>query len=361
MRTERVTAPGDSRASVPTDHALEDDSEQPVRPLPPGRAPARTERARAYVRRHGWPALAAAAIALWSWPTKWTAIYRGLDASYSSSLHVLAHSGDAVFGRDIVFIYGPLGYLAFPQLYFGSTALPAIGARVALDFTLALLVIRLLRRVAPAWVAIVGALAFVLLGPGIESIPYGGLTGFSETALFIVVVSVLDRVVEPENRSRAGGLVIAAFAAVLGLVKGELALAGLLLAAVGIGVPAYERGGRRQVGRELLLGSGVAVVAVVAIWLVIGQPLDALPDYLHGSVEIVRGFSAAMNRSADRGSEVAAAAIVAALLLVGVSPPAASATAGSRSWPSSCSSFSSGSRRVSSVTTRSIRCATSSS
>ena len=34
MRTERVTAPGDSRASVPTDHALEDDSEQPVRPPP---------------------------------------------------------------------------------------------------------------------------------------------------------------------------------------------------------------------------------------------------------------------------------------------------------------------------------------
>jgi len=272
-------------------------------------------RVRTWLRNRRAELAGGVAIALVSFPVGLTDIYRGLDPSYNAAMHILANS-DAVFGRDVVFLYGPLGYLAFPQFYFGRTALLAIAASVALDIAIAYRVIQLVRRVAPVAVGIAAAFALVVLGIGAGAIPAAGNSSFPEAAFVLIVLWALDWIVTPTvSRVPVAGIVsISAFAAAMGLVKAELAVTCLCVVVVGIAVRAYGVGGRRQAALDVGLAAGTTVVTVLLLWVLVGQPIGALPDYLRGSYEIVSGFSNAMGQP-GRDGDVAAAAIVSVVLL----------------------------------------------
>ena len=53
-------------------------------------------------------------VAILSVPAPWASYGTGLDPSWILGLN-LAHSQGLVAGRDMVFTYGPLGYLLYPE------------------------------------------------------------------------------------------------------------------------------------------------------------------------------------------------------------------------------------------------------
>src|SRR5438046_2326240 len=104
---------------------------------PPPAAP-RTPRARAWLRAHrGMADRLGAPLLVWllTFPTFPGAPLQGLDGSYRAGLQ-LAFARHLQFGSDLVYTFGPLGFLAAPEGYFGRGTLLAIaayaGARLAL-------------------------------------------------------------------------------------------------------------------------------------------------------------------------------------------------------------------------------------
>ena len=63
-------------------------------------------------------------VTLLSWPVGIGTPAAGLDSSWLAGLYLAAHDGKA-FGSEIVFTYGPLGFLSWPQLWFGWLAVLA--------------------------------------------------------------------------------------------------------------------------------------------------------------------------------------------------------------------------------------------
>ena len=264
-----------------------------------------------------WPLLAAAAVvALLSWPIDLDAVHRGLDASYATNLHLLAGSSLA-YGRDIVFLYGPLGSLAFPTFVSGTSSVLAILVTVVVTGALAYRIMALLARRGTTWAAILAGAAFVLLGLRALAIPQAGASMLPEAAVLLIVLWAVDWVIRPYPTPvpPAGVIGLTAFATAFGMVKAQLAVVGFVLAAVGIGVRAWSTGGRRQLLRDGGLMAATAVVTLVGLWIVSGQPIGALPDYVRGSLEIVGGYSDAMNRTTRTG-DITAALLIAAVILV---------------------------------------------
>lgn len=68
----------------------------------------------------------------------------GLDSSWQAALHVAAKTG-IDYGSDLVFSYGPLGYLAFPLLYYPSTALLSAAYVFGVQLTLCICLVHLIR------------------------------------------------------------------------------------------------------------------------------------------------------------------------------------------------------------------------
>src|SRR5258706_7290444 len=117
-----------------------------------------------------FPALVAgllvAAVALLAWPFR-TLPAASLDLSWEIGLHQAAAAG-LRFGHDIVFTYGPLGFLAFPTPFVGPTSALAFVAMLLLVLAAAAVLVHESRRLFPLSVAIVvalvaaRALAFIL-------------------------------------------------------------------------------------------------------------------------------------------------------------------------------------------------------
>ncbi len=104
-------------------------------------------------RRTLWIAVAVIALAyalLVGFPAERFTIEPGLDASWTYGINLAANQG-LVFGRDVVFSYGPFGYLRSP-INIGDNLSKAIVFQLSLHAVLAVLLISILvktRRVAP--------------------------------------------------------------------------------------------------------------------------------------------------------------------------------------------------------------------
>src|SRR5580698_7827923 len=118
-------------------------------------------------------------------PVPWNNYGRGLGASWILGLN-LAHAHGLVAGRDIVFTYGPLGYLIYPDPISGSPVL-ALLYRLGLYFltvaALARLACVLPSKVTVCWTALLLALT-VVLDPMPES---QGLTAVIAVAVLVLV------------------------------------------------------------------------------------------------------------------------------------------------------------------------------
>lgn len=267
-----------------------------------GRSPGQgaTERGRSSRREAATTATAGLVVALLAWRVAMNPPAPGLDASWNGGLAMAVANG-LQWGRELVFSYGPLGFLQSPYIWFSGQGVLAFLFQSAVYLGFCLALVAALARALPLPAA--AAIAFVAIG----------VLPLLEQSLLLAVLVALALLQDDAPSSRlldAFVLLGAAFAAIEALVKlstGPIVFAVFLLALVG------ARAGRRRIVAYLVLFA----VELLALWLAAGQGLGAIPDFLSHTREIVSGYSSAMIREVEVAHwKVVAASIAAALTTV---------------------------------------------
>lgn len=241
------------------------------------------------------------AVALLSWRLGMVSPGPGLDASWNGGLAMAVEQG-LDFGSDVVFTYGPLGFLNNPFVWFGDLSVLAFLYLSILHVGLCVGLVWVLARRLPLLVS--AALAFLALT----------LSILFEPALLVPVIACVW-LLERERSPRAlDAFVVAAagFAGVAVLVKlsvGPLTPVLFLIALVG------ARAGRWRIA----LFVAIFALEALALWLATGQSLADVPAFIEHTLQISSGYSEAMLRDSDvPGWQVVAAtlAIIAISLLI---------------------------------------------
>ena len=230
------------------------------------------------LRPHAPALLAAAIVTLVSWPVVgnlWPRL--DLDGSWEIALRQALHDG-LDFGPDLVFTYGPLGWLREPMLVYPWSARLAFAYGVVVHFALCASLIWGLRR----------ALGSLLVAAPVAVLLAGAMA--QEPTLVIGFTGAVALV---------GGFARGRWAAVLALGLGVLAGIELLaklstgVTLAGLGVVAVLAASAQ---RRLAAGAfaGGAAGALVIGWVGTGQSPGAVDDYVRASFEIVAGYSEAM-------------------------------------------------------------------
>jgi hypothetical protein len=205
----------------------------------------------------------------------------GLDGSWNGGLAMALHDG-LQWGSQIVFTYGPLGFANGQSVWYDDLGVIAFlyGASLYVGFCIAL--VWALRRLIPALPAVAIAYFIVTVLPLVEQ--------------SIVVAALLAMgTLQKERSARVlDALVLggASFGAIEVLIKfsaGPVIAAFFLIALVGL------RAGWWRIAAYLVL----LAVEVLALWLITGQSLGEIPNFLRNTYEIVSGFSAAMITTTD--------------------------------------------------------------
>jgi hypothetical protein len=199
------------------------------------------------------------------------------DSSWSAVLGY-AHESGLQFGTDIVFTYGPLGFLLTP---YHSAAAPGIclAAEVVISFITMFGLCLVGWRLRPLW-RCVSLVMLVLTAantePRMELVFNLGLLGWG------VLCLVEDGAIWPLG-------VLAGLGVFGGLGKGTLLFTGIMCIAAVSG-DLFLRG-RRLTGIGLLLGF---VLCWVAAWLALGQHISNIGKFITSTLELVKGYSAVM-------------------------------------------------------------------
>jgi hypothetical protein len=235
----------------------------------------------------GWPLIlvvALVAVAL-SWPFRTLPAFT-MDVSWQVGLHQAAAQG-LRFGQDLVFTYGPLGFLAWPTPFVGATSALAFIVSAAIYLAMAVLLLGAARRMFPLVVAIILVLVFArVLG-------YLAPSETLQVIVFAVGVDLLhrDRVARPTFVAAALGALAAA--ALLGKLNIGLSVAAMTVVVVLAVAPRRIRG--------LLVFGGAFLATFLVLWLATAQSLSELLPYAKGSMEILSGYSDAMARNGPGG------------------------------------------------------------
>ncbi len=237
-------------------------------------------------------------LVLLTWPVLSVEPSPGLDPSWVAALNMAADRG-LKFGPDLMFTYGPLGFLTRPGLYYAWTMGLAELYTLCLQLALCLTVLWALRRVVPLPAAFL--LAFL-------AVPLIG-----EQAIVVVAL------IWAFEALRRGGLPIVArlFPIVGGAVAGlqllvKLNTAFSVLAICVLAVLA-PRVGRARRGLVFL---AAFVVSLTVCWFAAGQSVGNVGTYVARSEQIVSGYSAAMIRDVGPRWELWLALLGIALVFV---------------------------------------------
>ena len=218
----------------------------------------------------------------------WTPIFNypvtGPDPSWGGGLYIAIEDGIS-FGPDFVFTYGPLGFLNVPVNWFSDLATVTFVWLALLHLALCFALIWALRNS-------IGAIAATLLA----FFAIAELS-FNETAfvLGIALTFMALKADRPRHAVTALALGGGAFAAVMILVK--LSIGPPLVALFVVALI----GARARRGHFAAFG-GVFVTGTLVLWLITGQSLGDLPDYVTNGRQIISGYSEAM--VANDGSDL---------------------------------------------------------
>ena len=248
-----------------------------------------------------WSAAAILVLAVLSWPSTAGPARTGLDPSWEAGLHLAVANG-ITFGSDLVFTYGPLGFLAWAWPWYGAENAISFGFIAITHLGLCAVVFIAARRVLPGWQALI--YAYVAMRAVIVLEPY--------EALFIGIIAVAFSVLLGRSIGRQAWIVVG-----LGIVTGIALLGklnvGLFVAAISTVVILVAARPRWQA-----LGGFVATVAIafLGLWLATGQRLTDLVAYASGSFEIIRGYSEAMGVDRTQADDWVILAFLLTILLV---------------------------------------------
>src|SRR6476660_8660186 len=115
----------------------------------------RSESLMARARDVPWgPAIAILSIAALSWPAPAGPARSGIDPSWAAGLHLAIATG-VHFGSDLVWTYGPLGFLAWAWPWFGPETFLAFAFVGVIWVSVCAVIFVGARRVLPIWLAAV--------------------------------------------------------------------------------------------------------------------------------------------------------------------------------------------------------------
>jgi hypothetical protein len=215
-------------------------------------------------------------VALASWNVALASPFPGLDESWHAALYMAAARG-LHFGSQIVFTYGPLGFLGQAWLWSSGLAVVAWLFTAALYLATAISVVWALRRSLGALVAALVATLLMIATPQAD-IPLALATVWCLAALAPGTPVLAGRLVT------FGGAILGATECLVVLRTGPVILvaAALTLAA---------RPDRR---RRLPSFAGLAALTLTVLWFASGQTVSNLPDYVRNGAQVVSGYSEAM-------------------------------------------------------------------
>jgi hypothetical protein len=219
--------------------------------------------------------LLGAAAALLTWPFFGLAPSAGIDPSWVEGLYMAADRG-LDFGTQIVFSFGPLGFLDFPGAFFvglGRLAF-AWSALVHLSFCVALL-----------WAS---RRAFGLL-IGLALTLFAAAMPFSDPILIAAAVAGAAALLgEWSSRLRI------AFALGAGAIAGMQLLGSLRAGPVLVVMALAVLLGLPDRRRTLPAFAASLVVSFAVFWLATGQGLGNLDDYVLNTASVLSGYSSSM-------------------------------------------------------------------
>ena len=225
-----------------------------------------------------WLLAVGAVLTVLTWHVASVVPHAGMDNSWQIGLTEAASHG-LDFGRDVVFTYGPLGFLSVPLLGIGHAGWIALAFAIAAQLALAVLVVARATRLYGVVLGVV--VAFLALGLTLmvsDIVAVLGLFG----AVWLLERD--DPNVTPWLVPAAG--FAAAFELLVKLNGGVLCLVLFALAVWRI----------RGWISELVLAASFAV-SLVVLWLLTRNSLGALPDWLRESRHVVGSYTDAMASS----------------------------------------------------------------
>jgi hypothetical protein len=218
-----------------------------------------------------------------------------LDSSWRGVL-TFAHNRHWQWGRDIVFPFGPLGFL-FTPAFTGYPVGIRLAADVMLSFVIATGICLLIWRAHPGWRVLLLLLVAAIFTPLDTHFELG------------VVCWALLCILESGRRATVCRWALAALVAVVALWKCSLAIAG---GATLLTVAAWEiLHGRRRAALWLICGCAAAFLTG---WIMLGQRLSSLWPHLVTALDLSNGYNLTMATSGPR--EFRVVAVVAALLTI---------------------------------------------
>ena len=248
-------------------------------------------------------------VALLGWRVGFHPPWIGLDPSWTAGLAMATKEG-LHFGTQVVFTYGPLGFLDGSIIWFGDLGVLAFLYSAALYVGFSVALVWALRRSLPIVPSVLIAFLVIALLPLLEQ---------SILVAVIVCLGVLER--ERSQRTInllvVGGASFAALEALGKLSTGPIVALLFLVAVIGVGARWWQvLGFLGLMGAEILL-----------LWLLAGQSLSTIPDFLENTWQVVSGYSAAMLVQEQVAAwKVVLATIAAAIVTVGLVAASAQAT-----------------------------------
>ncbi len=228
----------------------------------------------------------------------------GLDASWMLGLNLAHHQG-LVMGRDLIFTYGPLGYLFYPDPVSGTPLLALLfrlGLYALSIAALYRLVWILPSRVAAFWTAAVLGLAVVL-----DALP-------AESPLISVIERLALIALVDRSDWRFAELSLLGFLSGLGLlVKLNQGLEGVALFLVVLATVAFQnRPLSRRARRQALVALCIPPLSMAILFLASTGSFIGIGPYLRNGWQSISGYSEGMGLPGPFWQAALACATVAA-------------------------------------------------
>jgi hypothetical protein len=240
-------------------------------------------------------------VALLGWRVAMNPPGVGLDPSWTAGLAMAMKDG-LHFGDQVIFTYGPLGFLQGPFIWYGDLAVLAFIHLAAVYVGFCVALVWALRRSLPIVPSVLIAFLIVTLLPLLEQ-------------SILVAVLICLGVLERERSQRSVNVLVvggASFAAVEALVKlsfGPIIALMFLITVIGV----------RARWWQVLGFLGLMGAEILALWLLTGQSLSTIPDFLKNTWQVVSGYSEAMLRQQGIPAwKVTMATVAAAIVAVGL-------------------------------------------
>jgi hypothetical protein len=247
-----------------------------------------------------WPApswLLGAIVALAAWRVGMGSAGPGIDAGWNAGLEMGLKQG-LQWGTEIVFSYGPLGFLAASGVWYTDLAALTFLYTAALYVSFCIGLVWALRR----WLPALPSVLLVFFAVALLPLP-------EQTVVLAVLacMAMLERQRSPraETAFLLGGAVFAALEALIKLSTGPLVGLLFLIALIGLRLPWWK----------LVAFVVLSLVGTLLLWLAAGQALGAIPDFLANAWQIVGGYSSAMLREPDVAAWKVVAATIAAVVV----------------------------------------------